>query len=156
MCHRREVKTPEERGPFPTWVVETRNALDLTTEWVAQQTGYDDATIRKLEGGTVTRPQRRKVTELLQRVAAERGMRIAPPPREGAPTTGGGEADLAAAIREQARALSDLAEAIRGERASLSPESVRLFLKQLVEEGLLALPGAASSTGEPQRPRADQ
>jgi hypothetical protein len=58
-CHRGPVKTPAERGPFPTWVVETRNALDLTAEWIAAQTGYDDATIRKLEGGTVTRPQMR-------------------------------------------------------------------------------------------------
>lgn len=34
-----DVKTPAERGLFATWVVEVRNALDLTSEWVASETG---------------------------------------------------------------------------------------------------------------------
>ncbi len=106
------MKTPAERGPFATWVVETRNALDLTAEWIASETGYDDATIRKLEGGAVTRPQRRKVTELLQRVAAEKGMRIPPAPGE-APAAAG---DLAAAIHAQTEAMLALVAELRAAR----------------------------------------
>lgn len=97
------VKTPEERGPFSTWVVEVRNSLDLTSEQVAAATGYDNATIRKLEGGQVTRPQRRKVTEFLQRVAREKAMRIPPPPGEATPATtdtAGDTGELVAVVRE--------------------------------------------------------
>lgn len=107
------MKTPAERGPFATWVVETRNALDLTAEQIAAATGYNDATIRKLEGGTVTRPQRRKVTEYLLRVAAEQGMRVAPPPVEGAePSPVGDFSEVVAAIREQAAAMRELVAAL--------------------------------------------
>ncbi len=99
------MKTPEERGPFAAWAVEVRNTLDLTAEWVAAETGYNDASVRKMEGGLVSRPMRRKVMSLYQRVADEKGMHIPPPPTEAAPAS---DADLAAAIRAQTAAMTEL------------------------------------------------
>lgn len=149
------MKTPEERGPFPTWVVEVRNSLDLTSEQVAAATGYDDATIRKLEGGQVTRPQRRKVTEYLQRVATEKGMRIPPPPGEVAARESTADlSELVSAIRAQTAVMADLVEALRAQGQGLSPEAVTLFLRQLVSEGLITRPEAMPSIGEPLTPNA--
>lgn len=129
------VKTPQERGPFATWVVEVRNALDLTSEWVAAETGYDDATIRKLEGGAVTRPQRRKVTALLERVAAEKGMRIPPAPTEAVAEPPG---DLPAAIRDQTAAMLELVAELREVREA----------QQGRDEGLAVALGELASTLE--------
>lgn len=142
------MKTPEERGPFPTWVVEVRNALDLTSEQVAGATGYDDATIRKLEGGQVTRPQRRKVTEYLQRVAREKGMRIPPPPGEAVQEQTSAQ-DLNPASVEAIHALTAAAEATAAAMQEIVAE-MRLARAedQARSEGLAVALGDLASTLE--------
>jgi hypothetical protein len=136
-------KTEGERGPFASWVVRNRKRLygtnleQLSAALEKSGAPATITTIRGWEAGSRPRPEARQA---LERLFGE------PAPDEP------NEGDLAAAIREQSRAIQALADAIQADRERVSPAALRAFLQQLAAEGLLLIPGTPANTGESRQP----
>ena len=106
-------KTDEEREPFGAWAYNTRDALGLSVEQVAERlpTKPSPSTLRKAEAGP-TLPGRglmRDLWQLYRQLGIERGVTVPPPPSL---MTKSGKVeerdDLVSAIREQTTAINRL------------------------------------------------
>lgn len=146
------MKSDAERGEFGSWLRRERkqrfeNVADAVRA-MKREEGYSITVSEwaEFEAGT-RRPS-------AERKAALEGFLGAPAPSEIDVSADSQRVQaisyLTDAIREQTAVLQEMLQTMRRDRSDLlSPEAVRLFLRQLVDEGLIArpepLPEAASN-----------
>lgn len=131
----------QPKPPISLWIASERKRHGMKPRDLSERLtsmGYDAAegTVRVWEAGRVPRAE---TIDGLERLFGS----TAPRTEEAG--------DLASAIRAQAAAISDLAQAIREDRERISPEALSAFLRQLASEGLLVTPDRPASTPEPGR-----
>lgn len=147
------MKSDEARGEFGVWLRDQRKAAGFKNAAEAvramkRSAGYSISVSEWAEFESGTRrpsPERRSALEGFLGVSAP-----------SATVVQSDTAAIVAALDRQTDAMHDLVAAIREDRDRLSPEAVRVFLAQLVAEGLLARPEAMPSIGERQPQGAGQ
>lgn len=129
------------KPPVSEWIVRERKRMGWKVADLSQRLldlGYD-AQIPTVQVWEAGRSPRAETIDGLERLFGS----TAPRPDD--------SADLASAIRAQAAAIADLAQAIREDRDRIAPAALSAFLAQLASEGLLLVPDRPASTDVPGR-----
>ncbi len=160
------MKSERDRGRWGSWLRAKRLQAGKSPEQVREllaARGYrvGESTYAEWESGYKKQPAKDAMPHLIALWGE--------PPAEAAPEPVGDIAALLMAIEKQTdllasqwqatldltQAITGLVEAVREDRDRISPEGVRLFLRSLLSEGLIALPEAlpaeVTSTAEPHR-----
>jgi transcriptional regulator with XRE-family HTH domain len=135
-------KTDAERGPLGAWAYRTRDLLDLTVEVVAERIAASPATLRKIEGGSNTKPSARMLRDLYAvylRAAEDRPRPIAiePPPGMSpeAPSASVGLDALVTVFARQAEALEEQNTVMREQLAEMRRQNAILASIALGNDG---------------------
>lgn len=138
------------KPPVSAWIAAERKGRAWKVEELSRrlkEAGYEAevSTIRVWEAGRTPAPE---TIEGLERLFGSKAPRDVPAQTD--------TAALVAAIDRQTAAIGELVDAIRGDRVSLSPEGARLWIRSLIQEGVIVLPEplpAEVATGSEPQPQ---